>query len=238
MRQIKASSSYLKNQTRKNLVKAALCVVIFCLVLFLIMYRAIWTLQIDLLTEIAIGSLLVPAVAFYYYLRKYHLFSGGWEGEKQVAKLLSNSLNDDYYIINDLYLRAGGGDIDHVVLAPNGVYVLETKNWSGNISCNGDEWRRAGKRNFNSSPSRQVKRNAAKIQRIIDASPDLKSLGIWIDGIVVITNRHATLHLSSPTVPILKPAQLPTYITTHGSPRKFTRAQLEVIGKEIAKQKA
>jgi hypothetical protein len=238
MRQIKASSSYLKNQTQTNLAKAALCVAIFCLVLFLIMYRAIWSLRIDLLTEIAIASLLVPAVAFYYYLRKYHLFNGGWEGEKQVAKLLSNSLSDDYYLLNDLYLRAGGGDIDHVVLAPSGVYVLETKNWSGGISCNGDEWQRAGKRDFNSSPSRQVKRNAAKIQRIIDTSPHLKGLGVWVEGVVVITNKHATLHLKSPKVPILKPAQLPTYITTHGNPRRFTREQLEAIGKEIAKQKA
>jgi hypothetical protein len=40
-------------------------------------------------------------------------------------------LSDDYYLLNDLYLRDGGGDIDHIVLGPNGVFVLETKNWSG-----------------------------------------------------------------------------------------------------------
>jgi hypothetical protein len=238
MKKIKASSSYLKNQTRTNLAKAALCVVIFCLGLFAIMFRAIWSLQFDLLDEVGLVLLLAPAVAFYYYLRKYHLFSGGWAGEKQVAKLLASSLSDDYYLINDLYLRAGGGDIDHVVLAPNGIFVLETKNWSGGISCNGDEWQRAGKRNFNSSPSRQVKRNALKIQNIIDGSPNLKRFGIWVEGAVVFTNRHAVLHLNSPTVPILKLAQLPNYIATHGNPHRFSREQLEAIGKEIAKQKA
>jgi hypothetical protein len=238
MRKIKASSSYLKNQTRTNLAKAALCVVIFCLGLFSIMFRAIWSLQFDLIDEVGLVLLLAPVVAFYYYLRKYHLFSGGWEGEKQVAKLLSSSLSDDYYLINDLYLRAGGGDIDHIVLAPSGVYVLETKNWSGRVSCNGDEWQRAGKPNFNSSPSRQVKRNAAKIQNIIDASPNLKRLDVWVEGLVVFTNRHATLHLNNPTVPILNLGQLPNYITTHGRARRFTREQLEAIGKEIARQKA
>jgi hypothetical protein len=68
--------------------------------------------------EILIISLIVPSVAAYYYLRQYHLYNGGWQGEKQVAKLLSSSLSDDYYLINDLYLQGSGGDIDHVVLAP------------------------------------------------------------------------------------------------------------------------
>ncbi len=238
MRNIKASSSYLKNQTRINLAKAALCVVIFCLGLFLVMFRAITNFEVDILTAAGIVFLFAPAIAFYYYLHKYHLFSGGLKGEKQVAKLLSNSLSDDFYLINDLYLRGGGGDIDHVVLAPTGVYVLETKNWNGSISCNGDEWQRAGKRNFNSSPSRQVKRNAAKIQHIIDASSHLRALGLYVEGIVVITNRHATLHVNNPTVPIVKLPQLPNYFANHGATRKLTREQLESIGKEIAKQKA
>ena len=81
---------------------------------------------------------LVPLAAFYFYLRKYRIYNAGWEGEKQVAKFLSSRLSDDYFLINDLYLHNGGGDIDHVVLAPSGVFVLETKNWSGDITCNGD----------------------------------------------------------------------------------------------------
>ena len=96
---------------------------------------------------------LVPLAVFYFYLRKYRIYNAGWEGEKQVAKLLSSKLSDDYFLINDLYLHDGGGDIDHVVLGPSGVFVLETKNWSGNITCNGDEWQRAGKGNFKGSPS-------------------------------------------------------------------------------------
>ncbi len=238
MRKIKASSSYLKNKTRGNLAKAMLCLLILGAALVLIMYRIVSTFQIGLVEEAGLIFLIVPLIAFYYYLRKYHIYNGGWQGEKQVANLLTHSLSDDYYLINDLYLHGGGGDIDHVVLAPGGVFVLETKNWSGHINCSGDEWHRAGKRNFNSSPSRQVKRNAAKIKNIIDNSSNLRSLGIWVEGIVVITNKHATLHLNNPTVPILKLPQVANYITTHGNSRRFTREQLEAIGKEIAKQKA
>jgi hypothetical protein len=237
MRKIKASSSYLKNQVRTNLAKAVLCVFIFGVLLFGAMFHAILNLQIGLIDEIILASLIVPAAGSYYYLRQYHLYNGGWQGEKQVANLLSSSLSDDYYLINDLYLHGGGGDIDHIVLAPGGVFVLETKNWSGHINCNGDEWHRGGKRNFNSSPSRQVKRNAAKIKTILDNSA-LRSLGVWVEGVVVITNRHAILHLNNPSVAVLKLPQVPEYISSRGGARRYSKEQLEAVGKEIAKQKA
>jgi hypothetical protein len=238
MRKIKASSSYLKNRTPTSFAKAALCVLIFGLVLFAVIYRSIYLMRIDTFALVGLAILLVPVIAAYYYLHKYHIYNGGWQGEKQVAKQLSNSLSDDYYLINDLYLHGGGGDIDHIVLAPAGVFVLETKNWSGNITCNGDEWHRAGKRNFSSSPSRQVKRNAAKIKHIIDRSPYLRGFSVWVLGIVVLTNTHASLQLHNPTVPIIQLPQLSNYIITHGGTKRFNREQLEAIGKEITKQKA
>jgi hypothetical protein len=237
MRKIKASSSYLKNQVRTNLAKAALCVLIFGALLFGAIFHVIMNLQIVLLDEVLLGLLVIPAVGSYYYSRQYRIYNGGYQGEKQVAKQLSSGLSDDYYLINDLYLHGGGGDIDHVVLAPGGVFVLETKNWSGHITCNSDEWSRPGKRNFKGSPSRQVKRNAAKIKAILDNSP-LRSLSVPVEGIVVITNRHAVLHLSNPSVPIFKLPQVPEYIATRGGSRRYSREQLEAIGKEIAKQKA
>lgn len=237
MRKIKASSSYLKNQVRTNLAKAALCVFIFGVLLFGAMFHAILNLQIGLIDEILLVSLIAPAVGSYYYLRQYHLYNGGWQGEKQVANLLSSSLSDDYFLINDLYLHGGGGDIDHVVLAPGGVFVLETKNWSGHINCSGDEWHRGGKRNFKGSPSRQVKRNATKIKAILGNS-SLRNLGIWVEGVVVITNKHAILHLNNPSVTVLKLPQIPEYIKTRGNARRYSKEQLEAVGKEIAKQKA
>ena len=237
MRKIKGSSNYLKNQVRKNLAKAALSILIFGAILFALTLRVLSTLQVGILEEAGLLLSLAPLIGFYFYLRKYRIYNGGWTGEKQVAKLLTSKLNDDYYLLNDLYLRDGGGDIDHIVLGPNGVFVLETKNWSGGISCNGDEWKRAGKRNFSGSPSRQVKRNAAKIKQIIDSSPNLRPLGIWVEGIVVFTNNHATLHVNNPAVPILKLSQLPNHITAYRSSRNISREQLEAIGKEIVKQK-
>jgi hypothetical protein len=138
-------------------------------------------------------------------------------------------LSDDYYLLNDLYLHEGGGDIDYIVLTPNGIFFLETKNWNGSISCNGDECQQAGKRNFPGSPSRQVKRNVAKIKQMIDVSPSLRPLDIWVEGIVVFTNNHANLHLNNPSVTILKLSQLPNHITAYRSCRSYNHEQLEEI---------
>jgi Nuclease-related domain len=127
--------------------------------------------------------------------------------------------------------------IDHIVLGPNGVFVLETKNWSGNIACNGDEWQRAGKDNFSGSPSRQVKRNAAKIQQLIGDSSNLRQLGVWVEGVVVFTNEHISIKINNPTVTILRIPQLPNHIVTYKCSSNFSREQLEAFGKEIINQK-
>jgi hypothetical protein len=237
MRQLKGSSNYLKNQVRKNFVKAALSIIVFGIILFALTLWVLFTLQVGALEEAGLLLSIAPLIGFYYYLRKYRIFRGGWEGEKQVAKLLTNKLNDDYCILNGFYLHGGVGDIDHIVLGPNGIFVLETKNWSGSISCSGDDWQRRGKRNFSGSPSRQVKRNAAKIKQIIENNQNLRSLDIWVEGIVVLTNNHATLHLNNPTVSILKLPQVPNHIGAFRCSRTLSREQLEDIGEEIIKQK-
>ena len=237
MRRLRASSSYLKNQTRKNLAKAAFCILLLFFILLVLAYRVLTTWQVSLLEYVALIVSLAPLIAFYYYLRKYRIYSGGWQGEKQVIKLLNSKLNDDYYLINNLYLRNGGGDIDHVVLGPNGVFVLETKNWSGNITCNGDSWQRSGNRHIDSSPSRQLKRNIARIKEVIDSSPSLRPLGIWVEGIMVFTNKNSKLQINNPTVTILKLPQLPNYISTHKGSNSYSRQQSEAIGKEIIKAK-
>lgn len=238
MRKIKASSSYTKKQARKNLAKATLWLLVFFAAAAAWAWHAITTWQFGLLEQISLIVLFAPIGAFYFYLHEYRVFSGGAEGEKQVAQLLSRTLSDDYYLINDLYLQKGGGDIDHVVLAPNGIFVLETKNWSGKITVVEDVWHRAGKRRFHASPSRQAKNNATKIKRLIDMSPKLRGLELWVPSIVVLTNRHASVQLNSPTVPIVRLHQLPDYIKSHGSQKRYSRDVLEKIGEEIVSHKA
>ncbi len=233
---MKGSGNYLKNQVRKNLAKATVCLLMFFLIFSALSIQVLLTLSLGIFELAGFLISLVPLGAFYYFLRKYRIYGGGWEGEKRVIKLLSSKLGDDYILLNDLYLRGGGGDIDHVVLGPNGIFVLETKNWNGTISCNGDFWQRSSKQKFKGSPSQQVKRNVAAIKNIIDSSQAFRALGSYVEGIVVFTNNHANLHINNPTVAIVKLSQLPNQITSQRS-SNYSREQLERLAKEILKQK-
>ena len=64
----------------------------------------------------------------------------GKRGEKLVAGRLRKGLPDEYRILNDIYLPLPDGtttQIDHVVVSQYGVFVVETKTYSGWIF--GDE---------------------------------------------------------------------------------------------------
>jgi hypothetical protein len=58
----------------------------------------------------------------------------GASGEIHVGNVLSD-LPDDYYVINDLATPCG--NLDHVVVSPKGVFVLDTKNWRGVVRADG-----------------------------------------------------------------------------------------------------
>lgn len=88
-------------------------------------------------------------------------FFKGAEGEETVARILS-FLPANHTVFNDLQLDPGGPAFDHIVVAPAGIFVIETKNWSGEITfqngqvlCNG----RAPSR----PPLKQVKEEAAAL---------------------------------------------------------------------------
>lgn len=59
-------------------------------------------------------------------------YESGDRGEKWVGKLLEK-LPDTYYVINDL--STDYGNIDHVVIGPTGVFMIDTKNWRGCITA-------------------------------------------------------------------------------------------------------
>lgn len=93
--------------------------------------------------------------------RRLRSFLKGAEGEEKVARILS-FLPASHTVFNDLVLEKSGSDFDHIVVAPAGVFVIETKTWSGEITfengqvlCNGQEPSR--------SPLKQVKEAAAHL---------------------------------------------------------------------------
>jgi hypothetical protein len=113
--------------------------------------------------------------------------SKGIGGEALVAECLE-SLPDDYFLLNDVVLPGHPGNIDHVVIGPCGVVVIETKNFSGSVESHRNVWFANGRRCR--SVSKQVSRNAIAVREALGrAHPDLKdSVLRFVDSIAVFTN--------------------------------------------------
>ena len=58
----------------------------------------------------------------------------GLSGEERVADVLGK-LPDEFYVINDISTPTG--NLDHVVVGPTGIFVIETKNWRGVVGADG-----------------------------------------------------------------------------------------------------
>ena len=199
------------------------------------------------LLPISIFSIFILGIGGFFF-QKYLNYNGGLEAEKLVIEHLKN-LDDKYYLINDVNLPNGYGNIDHIILGPNGIFVIETKNFEGEIICNGDEWIRHYKgglkismkgrpyyqedRDYEiKSPSKQIKGNALKLKHYIESKNVFsKSLRIWVEGIVVFTHDNVILRLDNPNVPVLKVNQLCNYIRNKESRIKFSSQELEKIAK-------
>ncbi len=235
MRKLKSSGNHLKMQARKTLGKAIFCIFLFGALFVAGFSRLVFYFRFGLIEELLwLFSLGFLAVG-YYYGRRYRIYHAGIVGEKRVDKILNSALDDDYYLIDNLSFHKGG-DVDQIVLGPNGVFVIETKNWSGPIMCNGDDWRRQEQHKIKDSPSRQVKRNADKIKQIMSSSSNLRNHGIWVQGLVVFANNNANLSLNKPTTPVLRLSELASYITSYKNYNPYTSQQVQQIGKEIIKQ--
>lgn len=60
----------------------------------------------------------------------------GWDGEVAVGKKLADDLPRSFCVIHDL--ATDFGNLDHVVVGPTGVFAVETKNWRGLVTDDGN----------------------------------------------------------------------------------------------------
>jgi hypothetical protein len=247
MKVLKEPEGYLKRKAIQNLTMMALCIIVFAVLTLSDIPHSPLYIDVGRYEGPRVLLLFFPFFFAFYFFRKYSGYKQGYEGENKVSKILSSTLSDEYYLINDVVFSDGHGNIDHVVLGPNGVFVIETKNYGGKIICYGDQWSRqyTSKKNgsFNrfinfelGSPSKQAKRNSMRIKGVIESSETFKSRRIWVEGIVVFANQNIDLKINNPTIPILKIEELPDFIVTRKSNIQLTLQETELMGKEILKQ--
>ena len=112
----------------------------------------------------------------------------GWIGEFWVKHVIGKTKEGEKYVINDLRLKVDDSktsQIDHVLINKKGVFVIETKNYSGRIygKENQHEWTQVLKygrvKNRFYNPVKQNKTHTYHISNVISEKVPLKSAVVF-----------------------------------------------------------
>ncbi len=99
--------------------------------------------------------------------RRLGHFLKGAKGEEWVAHELA-FLSSDYTVFNGLRLRGGKQNFDHIIVAPAGVFVVETKNWRGAVGFKDGKLVLPDGKEPSRPPLKQVKAATAELVSYID----------------------------------------------------------------------
>jgi hypothetical protein len=111
--------------------------------------------------------------------KRLHALRQGRDGERAVAQLLHRDfLPEGYRVLHDLRLE--NGNIDHIVIGPQGVFVIETKTWS--VPIDGEPVVRFDGREIGGmgwkpdrNPVTQVQQQAMRVRDILSEKLGLKT---------------------------------------------------------------
>ncbi len=143
----------------------------------------------------------------------------GMRGAKELmARLLDEKLANDHYVLNDLRLKVGREKcwIDHMVVAPSGLFVIDTLNWSGKII--GDTSKQAPTWKIR-SPDGKTRPARNPVGRVLR---ERRILCNWLKGtaliwervfpVVVLAHPEAQIAVSNAERRVLTPEQVVTFI--------------------------
>ena len=57
----------------------------------------------------------------------------GAQGERHTARLLDRLTRDGYVVFHDLAVPGSDANVDHVLIGATGVFVIDSKQWTGNV---------------------------------------------------------------------------------------------------------
>lgn len=131
-------------------------------------------------------------ILFCVILLTYFTKSSKWKGkygEHIVASKLGGTIAGQQYLINDLIISDNEGhtsQIDHIFINKYGIWVIETKNYSGKIygNANSENWLQVlayGKeKNGFYNPVKQNKTHIYRLRKKIGASAPVKGVVVFI----------------------------------------------------------
>ena len=181
------------------------------------------------LPQLSLFALLVMIglIIVKYGWSKRRIWSKGAKGEKIVAKKLKK-LPKKYTAIRDVKIPNLGGDIDHVVVGPTGIYVIETKNYKPTYIPDEDCWYHTSGRKSPQNPAKQVKLQASKLNDFLVRKLGKKLKKTTINPVISPINHNLIFKKDIKSYEIVYPEDLVSYLS-HGRKILSSKEVKEII---------
>lgn len=157
-------------------------------------------------------SLLVVIITLWIFSKYDRAQLKGDRGESSIARKLYALSEKDFRVFNDVLLRTrkGSSQIDHIVVSRYGIFVIETKNYSGWIHGNeySEYWTQTFYRTKNQFRN-PIKQNWAHIYALKEFLSEFKRVAYYS---VIVFSGDAVLKNISSTTPVMYSHQLINFI--------------------------
>jgi hypothetical protein len=67
-----------------------------------------------------------------------HSWQRGAHGERRTARLLDRLTRDGFVVFHDLAVPGSPANVDHLVIGPTGLFVIDSKQWTGSVHQSAD----------------------------------------------------------------------------------------------------
>ncbi|GCC10797.1 nuclease-related domain protein [archaeon] len=187
---------------------------------YLIGIILVFTGLLTLIFYIGIPILIIGVIVLLSKSKKGYIFSLGIKGEREVTENLAR-LDNRFTVINN-YRISEKGDIDHILIGPKGMFVIETKNLKGTVYFikNKFKYIKIGRKGgvyegTSGDPVKQANYHAKQLREKLIGKVNSKNIKLfihYIPCIVVFTRNTAITMDESVKIPILRPSELPEYV--------------------------
>ncbi len=183
-------------------------------------------------------GLMVFSVAMVPYIKRWDTerdhYAAGRQGEERLTRLLRQHLDEKWVLFRNVLLPDSKGDIDAVLMGPNGVFVLEIKAYTGYTRNIGQQWQRrifGVWRPLHRNPARQGKGNAMRLHQHLKK----RGVDVFIEPRVVWAGP-GKLWLEKPAVTVWQLTQ-PAYLMKDlAQGRPIPDATREAVQRVLLKQ--
>ncbi len=124
------------------------------------------------------------------------IWTAGVRGEQLAETALARRLGDEWVLLRGY--RNRGGEIDHLLIGPRGLFAIESKHINGILDATGEHWYRTRLDQYGNpvgdreeihdghgrSPAQQVSQPAAQLQQFLRS----RGLAVTIEPIVLFTH--------------------------------------------------